>query len=760
MLKLTALVALLLGAASATPTPSPPASDEGITKRATSFYYPNMDHVNAPRGFAPDLDGDFNYPIYQTVNAGDGNALQNAITTDGKGGSRHPQWFASQPRVVYIPPGTYTISKTLRFNTDTILMGDPTNPPIIKAAAGFSGDQTLISAQDPSTNEKGELSFAVAIKNVVLDTTAIPGGNSFTALWWGVAQAAHLQNVRITMSSSSGGNGHTGIRMGRGSTLGLADVRVERGQNGIWIDGHQQASFHNIYFFQNTIGMLISGGNTFSIFSSTFDTCGTGISNTGGSPWIALIDAKSINSGVTFTTSQFPSFMIENLTKDNGTPVVVVRGSTLVGASSHVNTYSFGNTVGRNPTYGDVTSSNTRPGALAPGGRYPYVAPPTYGDLPISSFLNVKDPAQNGGRTVKGDNTIDEAPALNAILELAASQNKVAYFPFGKYRVDSTLFIPKGSRIVGEAWATITGNGNFFKNENSPQPVVSVGRAGDVGIAQIQDMRFTVNDVLSGAIVVQFNMAGNNPGDVALWNSLVTVGGTRGAQALANACTNNSNECKGAFIGIHVAKGSSPYIQNVWNWVADHIAENFSGGTSIAGKGGILVQSTRATWLYAIGSEHWWLYQLNLHNAANVVVSLLQAETNYHQGANTQQIPPAPWVANIGTWGDPDFAWCNGGDKRCRMGPANFINGGSNIYTYASAAWAFFSGPGQGCAQFECQQTMHWIASTPSNLQAFGLCSKDSVNTLRLGDGTFINTQNGYTGGWTPGGGDVGRYTT
>ncbi len=55
---------------------------------------------------------------------------------------------------------------------------------------------------------------------------------------------------------------------------------------------------------------------------------------------------------------------------------------------------------------------------------------------------------------------------------------------------------------------------------------------------------------------------------------------------------------------------------------------------------------------------------------------------------------------------------------------------------------------------------MHWIASTPSNLQAFGLCSKDSVNTLRLGDGTFINTQNGYTGGWTPGGGDVGRYTT
>ncbi|KAH6609302.1 glycoside hydrolase family 55 [Trichoderma cornu-damae] len=758
MLKIAALVALLLGAASASPTPSSPAGDEGHSKRATSFYYPNMDHVNAPRGYAPDLDGNFNYQVYQTVNPGDGASLQRAITSDGSG-SRHQVWFASQPRVVYIPPGTYTLSQTLRFNTDTILMGDPTNPPIIKAAAGFSGDQTLISAQDPGTGINGELSFAVGIKNLVLDTTAIPGGNQFTALWWGVAQAAQMQNVKITMAYSQNGNGHSGIRMGRGSTLGLADVRIERGQNGIWIDGHQQAAFHNIYFYQNTVGMLISGGNTFSVFSSTFDTCGTGISNTGGSPWIALVDAKSVNSGVTFQTTVYPSFIIENLTKDTSSAVVVARGSTLLAGTSHVDTYTYANTVGANPIYGPVSSTNQRPAALAPGGRYPYVAPPTFANNPVSDFINVKDPNQNGGRKVLGDNTVDESGVLNDILALAASQNKIAYFPFGKYRVDSTLFVPKGSRIVGEAWATITGNGNFFKDENSPQPVVSVGRAGDVGVAQIQDMRFTVNDVLPGAIIVQFNMAGNNPGDVALWNSLITVGGTRGAPALASACTNAGNQCKGAFLGMHFTKTSSAYVQNVWNWVADHIGEDFSGGTKIAGKGGVLVESTRGTWLYALGSEHWWLYQLNLHNPSNVVVSLLQSETNYDQGANTQQIVPDPWVANVDTWGDPNFSWCNGGDKRCRMGFANYINGGSNVYTYASASWAFFSGPGQGCDQFQCQQTMHWIANTPSNLQAFGLCSKDSVNTLRLADNTFINTQNGFTGSWPGGGGDVGRYT-
>ena len=237
---------------------------------------------------------------------------------------------------------------------------------------------------------------------------------------------------------------------------------------------------------------------------------------------------------------------------------------------------------------------------------------------------------------------------------------------------------------------------------------MSIGKSGDVGVAQIQDMRFTVSDVLPGAIVVQFNMAGNSPGDVALWNSLVTVGGTRGADNLTNTCTDASNECKGVFLGMHHSKTASAYVENTWVWVADHITEDFSGGSSIAGKGGVLVQATKSTWLHSLGSEHWWLYQLNLFEASNVFVSLLQAETNYEQGANTQQTPPAPWVANVNTWGDPDFSWCGGGDKTCRMGPSNYINGGSNIRTYASAAWAFYKGPGyQSCdaGAYNCQST-------------------------------------------------------
>lgn len=451
--------------------------------------------------------------------------------------------------------------------------------------------------------------------------------------------------------------------------------------------------------------MLISGGSAISIINPTFDTCGTGISNTDGSPWISIVDGKSINSGVTFTTNVWPSFLIENLSKDTNSDVAVVRGTTVLGARTHVDTFTYANTVGRNPIYGSTYSTNNRPAALAPGGKFPAIPAPNYASNSVNDFINVKDPAQNGGFTVLGDNTKDEAANLNKVLQYAADKNKIAYFPFGKYRVDSTLLIPKGSRIVGEAWATITGNGAFFKDSSNPKPIVSVGKAGDVGVAQIQDMRFTVSDVLPGAILVQFNMAGSSPGDVALWNSLVTVGGTRGASGLTNSCRNPSSECKGAFIGMHFTPSSSAYVENVWNWVADHVTEDFDGGSSIAAKGGALVESTKGTWLHALGSEHWWLYQLNLRKANNVMVSMLQAETNYEQGDNVQQIPPAPWVADITNWGDPDFSWCGGGDTRCRMGFANYIQGGSNIYTYASAAWAFFSGPGyKACAgAYQCQ---------------------------------------------------------
>lgn len=58
---------------------------------------------------------------------------------------------------------------------------------------------------------------------------------------------------------------------------------------------------------------------------------------------------------------------------------------------------------------------------------------------------------------VKGDGVTDDSFALNAILAENAAKGKISYFPYGVYIVKNTLYVPPGSRIVGEAWAVISG---------------------------------------------------------------------------------------------------------------------------------------------------------------------------------------------------------------------------------------------------------------------------------------------------------------
>ncbi|KAG5977673.1 hypothetical protein E4U55_006625 [Claviceps digitariae] len=732
----------------------------------TSFWYSNMDHTGNARGYAPDLDNDFTYPVYMAVNAGDGNAIQKAID-DNQGRERRSQWWASQTRIVYLPPGTYEVSSQIKMRTGTILMGDATNPPVIKASGNFHGEQQLIKGFDQDHVSGGELGFTIGLKNLIIDTTNIDGNKDFKAVNWRVAQGSQMQNVRIIMPTSGKTNGHTGVWVGQGSSLGLSDVRVERGWNGIFHNDHQQMAYKNIHFYQNTNGMRIQGGSVITITASTFEQVESAVIHTDGSPWIALIDCKSVNSGITFQTSHYPSLLIENLTKDTKSDIVVWNDNNpvIVGGPSHIDQFTYANTYGRSPVYGPTTDgASNRPSALLKDGGYPAIVAPNYSDKTVDDFINVKDPNQNGGHKVRGDNTIDEADVLNHILRYAAQKGKIVYFPFGKYRVDSTLYIPPGTQIVGEAWSTIMGSGKYFKDESNPKPVVSVGKKGDKGIAHIQDMRITVAEPLAGAILVQVNMEGHAPGDVAIWNSLITVGGTAGSEGINNGCDDASNECKGAFIGLHLTKSSSAYVENTWVWVADHNSEG-GGGCNIAAKGGVLVQATKGTWLHALGAEHWWLYQLNLWESQNVFVSMLQAETNYDQGSYARQVPPAPWKANVQGWNDPDFSWCGEDDGYCRKGLSNFITGGSSIRHYASATWDFFRGPGYDACDgkpdqdpWKCINVMHWIAKTPSDLQMFGICSKSAFNALRLGNGQFVPSRPDFKGGWPNTGVDLGVF--
>lgn len=160
---------------------------------------------------------------YFAQNDGSGDqsgALQFALNDDGRGGNRYQHGLTTEPAEVFLPSGTYQLRRKLDLRVGTIIVGDPNNPPILKAAADFS-DDTVINGFDFATGVP-ETSFMTLLKNVIIDTTAVDKDRPITALQWGVAQACGLTNVQINMPSDS--NGHTGINLSGGSTIAVTDV--------------------------------------------------------------------------------------------------------------------------------------------------------------------------------------------------------------------------------------------------------------------------------------------------------------------------------------------------------------------------------------------------------------------------------------------------------------------------------------------------------------------------------------------------------
>ncbi|TVY51390.1 Glucan endo-1,3-beta-glucosidase BGN13.1 [Lachnellula cervina] len=548
--------------------------------------------------------------------------------------------------------------------------------------------------------------------------------------------------------------GHIGINLSGGSTIAVTDIQITGGAIGIQ-NSNQQVNFKNIYFKDCRTAYGSTGGWTSLLQNVTFDTCGLGVDLTVGNAGnLVLLDSTSTNSGTTiqFTESSTSGgrnnqITIQTLKHDNSNPIAVnSAGQTRLAATNSVDTWVWGNAVPGGFQSGTSYTTTRSSSLLDSSGNFFTADAPTYADYALDQFVNVKSVS---GYPVNGDGATDDSASLNAILAQAAANCKIAYFPYGVYVVKSTLFVPAGSRLVGEAWAVISGAGSTFKNVDSPQPVVKVGNSGDIGVAHISDMRFSVAEPLPGAIILQINIAGASPGDVGIWNTPITIGGTA-ETTIRNVCTaQDTSSCMAAFLGVHLTSTSSAYLQNIWIWTADHNLDGGSGYTVISTGRGLLCEATKATWLVGTGSEHNWLYNYNFNTATNVFAGLLQTESPYMQGDGATLLAPAPWIAK-NTYGDPDFSWCGGGDGRCRTSVSVNINGGNSLYLFNSASWAFFNGPWTGdysdqCSG-NCQVNMNRVSGTPGELYWYGTGTK-SADILFL-DGQSNPAELNNPGGW------------
>ncbi|KFY09512.1 hypothetical protein V491_08124, partial [Pseudogymnoascus sp. VKM F-3775] len=554
--------------------------------KPSKYWLEEQDHTGDARGIALFTDNNDKYPVFRNVldfgvaNDGTGDQsgkLQDTINTDGNGGSRYKNGLTTRPAEVYLPGGTYQLSKVWDLRVGTIIVGDPNDPPVIKASANFDGD-AVVNGYDFGVGAP-ETSFMTLLKNVVIDTTAIDKTKAVMALNWGVAQGAGMSNIKIVMPEDS--TGHTGIVLKGGSTIAVTDVNIHGGAVGIQ-NSNQQVNFKNIYFNRSSTAYSATGGWTSLLQGVTFDTCGRGVDLTkeGNAGSLVLLDSKSTNSGpvIKFADSSNTNgdrnnqIVIENLEHDTTNPIAIKADDTVaLEAADTIDTWVWGNADPGNYVTG-TQYKTVRPDALLKDGKYFTKEAPTYGESASDQIVNVKSVADH---PVKGDGKTDDAESLNAILLDNAANCKITYFPYGVYIVKDTVYIPPGSRIIGEAWAVVSGAGDRFKDASKPAAVIQVGKDGETGIAEVQDVRFTVSEVLPGAIILEVNMAGDAPGDVGFWNTIVTIGGTADTSIHESCTDQDTSSCKSAFLAVHLTKSSSSYFQNLWAWTADH---NVDGG--------------------------------------------------------------------------------------------------------------------------------------------------------------------------------------
>ena len=140
------------------------------------------------------------------------------------------------------------------------------------------------------------------------------------------------------------------------------------------------------------------------------------------------------------------------------------------------------------------------------------IPPPSYINLDATGVINVKSV---DGTPISGDGHTDDTESIKAIVSQYASSH-LLFFPQGTYIITDTIAFPPGSRVMGEAWSTLSAKGKNFQDARNPKPMIQVGKPGDKGVAQFSDMLLTVAEVLPGCILLEVNMAGNEPGDVGV----------------------------------------------------------------------------------------------------------------------------------------------------------------------------------------------------------------------------------------------------
>ncbi|KAF4344202.1 hypothetical protein FBEOM_1796 [Fusarium beomiforme] len=187
-----------------------------------------------------------------------------------------------------------------------------------------------------------------------------------------------------------------------------------------------------------------------------------------------------------------------------------------------------------NPDMGGTKDYRRRLGLIDQAGKFFEPSKPQYPDRTVGDFVHVKD---FGARVV----------------------GKILFVDSGSYILRRTVTVPLGSRLARKAWPQLVAWGPFFEDDRKPQVMRKVGKQGDVGNIELQDLIFTNRGPTAGLIAVEWSVQAEKPGSAAY----------------------------GVPISVYAARG-------------------------------LLVESRHPIWLYGTASEHSSMYQYKFNEARNV----------------------------------------------------------------------------------------------------------------------------------------------
>ncbi len=707
---------------------APPSSTSSIpTPVCSDFWLDKITH----QGAAPFAGS--GYKVFRNVKdfgaKGDGvtddTAAINKAISDGNRCGPGCTGSTKTPGLVYFPPGTYMVSSPIIDFYNTQLIGNPGCLPVLKATANFDGGWLL------DTNPYGSNGLAWGATNVfwrqvanfVIDTTNVPSETGISGIHWPSSQSTSLSNIVFQLSQAAGTQ-HRGLFIEEGSGGYIGDLVFYGGAQAMAI-GNQQFTMRNItvYNAQTAIQQFWSWGWTYQGVS--INNCSVGFDFTAGGGGtlgvgsITIVDSEINDTpvGIAYGSADATgppvanNFVFENLQLNNvPTAIRGPSGTVVAGSSGQSVIAAWGRGHKYTPTSGPTTfegpiAPNTRPPSLVAGNAYYERSKPQYETIPVSEFVSAR------ASGASGDGSTDDTDALNALFASAAAANRIVYLDAGMYVVTSTIHIPAGSRIFGEAFPVIISSGSFFASASSPQPVVQVGTPGATGRVEWSNTILSTRGSQPGAIILQYNLASPTTAPSGLWDVHVRVGGFAGSDLQLAQCAkapetvitaaNLPAECVAAFMSVHITpSAASLYMENCWIWVADHDIEPGANNQQItvyAGRGLLVEGSQGPLWLVGSSVEHHQMYEYQFVNAANVYMGQIQTETAYYQPNPDTSLP----FAALQEYHDPVLAEGESGWALRVVDSKGLVVYGAGLYSFFDNYDVNCSAVGQGAT---CQK--------------------------------------------------------